>query len=262
MQIWTVILVARRLRLWYTVLSAMKGDTTRKPTRFELRLQKAMNPRCRKYNRHLPPPAPEPPPQRSNLQAVIEEIRSGDLAAPRRDPCIPGGNRVNSISDGLESAAKAAVFVAGAVVADVVDSAKALLEARKAKRQEKIDSQIHEQSVAERRKYYGKDAERRRMESEKIRAATPPPANPMPTPEALIHAYVHRHVSEEAAIRFGSLVIDLEEHVRRTVAERDNDGRIVGVSGGVRKWLKENCPELLPHYHTCQRFKRKAQPDL
>ena len=110
LQIWTVILVARRFRLWYTVLSAMKGDTTRKPTRFELRLQKAMNPRCRKYNRHLPPPAPEPPPQRSNLQAVIEEIRSGDLAAPRRDPCIPGGNRVNSISDGLESAAKAAVW--------------------------------------------------------------------------------------------------------------------------------------------------------
>ena len=240
----------------------MKDDTSRKPTRFEQRLQKAMNPRCRKYNRRLPPSAPELPPPRSNLQAVVEDIRSGDLAAPRRNPYVPGGNRVNSISDGIESAAKAAVFVAGAVVADVVESAKAALDARKAKQQEKIDRLIREQNLAERRKYYGKDAERRRMESEKIRAATPPPRNPMPTPEALIHAYVHRHISEEAAIRFGSLVVDLEEHVRRTVSERDNDGRIVGVAGGVRKWLKANCPELLPHYHTCQRFKRKAQPDL
>ncbi len=240
----------------------MNDETTKKPTRFELRLQKAMNPRCRKYNRHLPQPAAEPPPQRSNLQAVIEDIRNGDLAAPRPNPFIPGGSRANSISDGIESAAKAAVFVAGAVVADIVDSAKTALEAGKAKRQEKIDSLNHEQSLAERRKYYKKDAERRRVESEKIRAATPPPSNPMPTPEALIHAYVHRHTGEEAAIRFGSLVIDLEEHVRRTVAERGNDGRIVGVAGGVRKWLKANCPELLPHYHTCQRFKRKAQPDL
>lgn len=240
----------------------MEDSQAKKPTQFEIRLEKAKNPRCRKYNRRLPPPAAEPLPPRTNLQAVLEEIRSGDLAAPRRDPYIPGGSRINSISSGMESAAKAAVFVAGAVVADIVDSAKSAIKAREAREQEEADRIRREANLAVRRKYYAKETERRRIKSEEIRAAIPPPKNPMPTPEALIHAYVNRHTSEEAAIRFGSLVIDLEEHVRRTVAEREANGRIAGVAGGVRKWLKAKCPELLPHYHTCQRFKRKAQPDL
>ena len=240
----------------------MEETSDKKATQFELRLEKAKNPRCRKYNRRLPPPAPEPPPPRTNLQAVLEDIRNGDLAAPRRDPSVPGGGLVGDVSCGIESAVKAAVFVAGAAVADVVESAKSAVEARKARAKEAAERKLKQANLELRRKYYAKENERRRMKSDEIRAAIPPPKNPMPTPEALIHAYVHRHLGEAAGMRFGSLVIDLEEHVRRTVAERDNCGRISGVAGGVRKWLKANCPELLPHYHTCQRFKRKAQPDL
>ena len=240
----------------------MDDSAEKKPTRFELRLEKAKNPRCRKYKRRLPPPDPEPQPPRTNLQAVLEDIRNGELAAPRYDPSIPGGGLAGDVSCGIESAVKAAVFVAGAAVADIVESAKSAVEVRKARAQEETERKIRAQNLATRSKYYEKDAERRRNEAERIRAATPPPANPMPTPEALVHAYMRRHFGEAEAIRFGNLVADLEEHVRWTVTTRSKEGRIIEGSGGVRKWLKANCPELLPHYHTCQRFKRKAQPDM
>ena len=240
----------------------MKDSADRKPTRFELRLKKAMNPRCRKYKRHrAKKPVVAVSSRRTNLQAVLEDIRSGDLAAPRYDPRLLGGSgRLKRGLNDMESVAKAAVFIAGAAVADVVDSAKTAINARKAKREAEDDRIRRELNLALRRKYYAQEAERRHKQAELLRAAVPPPSNPMPTPESLIHAYVHRHVSEEAAMRFGRLVIDLEEHVRRTV---QHDGvRIVGNVGGVRDWLKKYCPELAPHYHTCERFKRKAQPDL
>ena len=240
----------------------MKDPADRKPTRFELRLKQAKNPRCRKYKRlRAKKPVVELSPRRTNLQAVLEDIRSGDLAAPRYDPSLFGGSPLVKRGMGeVESVAKAAVFIAGAAVADVVESAKAVIERRKAKREEEANRIRHELNLALRRKYYAKEAERRHRQAEQLRAAMPPPSNPMPTPEALIHADVHRPVSEEAAIRFGSLVIDLEEHVRRRV--RHDGARIVGNVGGVRDWLKKYCPELAPHYHTCERFKRKAQPDV
>ena len=237
-------------------------EKEKKPTRFEIRLKKAMNPRCRKYNRHLPPVVSAPA-KRTHLQAVLQDIGSGDIANPNSSPYVFGGaGCVKRMVGCVDSSVKAAVLITGAAVADAVDSAKAAIEAHKAKKLAEVESARHEHILAMRRKYYEKDAERRKVESERIRAATPPPANPMPTREMLVHAYVHRHISEEAAIRFGSLVIDLEEHVRKTVAARSKDGRISGMAGGVREWLKKNCPELASHYHTCQRFKRKAQPDL
>lgn len=239
----------------------MQETPEKKATRFELRLEKAKNPRCRKYNRRQSSPVSEPLRSRTNLQAAIEDIRNGDLAVPRYEPYITGGALAGGVSSGIECGIKAATFVASAAVADIVESTKSAIRARKAKASDEAARKLQQKNLELRRKYYAKETERRRLMSEAIRAAIPPPKNPMPTAEALIHAYVHRHVGEAEAMRFGSLLIDLEEHVRRTVAERDKNGRITGLGGGVRKWLKANCPELLPHYHTCQRFKRKAQPD-
>ena len=241
----------------------MNDSAEKKPTRFELRLEKAMNPRCRKYKRRLPPAVEAPPAPRTHLQAVIEDLRSGDLAGDFHNPYIFGGSaRVKAGVDEAGAAVKAAAFIAHAAVSDAIDSAKAAIKARKERKRQLVDAEIQAKNLAIRRKYYEKDAERRRSETERILAATPPPANPMPTPEALVHAYVHRHLGEAEAIRFGNLVADLEEHVRWTLTTRSNEGRIIEGSGGVRRWLKANCPELLPHYHTCQRFKRMAQPDM
>ena len=242
--------------------TSMDELVEKKLTRFELRLERAKNPRCRKYNRRLPPPPPAPPAPRTNLQAVLEDLRSGDLAGVHEDPYVCGGSaQAKRVLSGVESGVKAAVFVAGAMVADAVESVKGAIEARKEKKRQQSEAELRARNLAIRRKYYEKDAERRRDEAERIREATLLPKNPMPTPEALIHAYVHRHISEEAAMRFGNLVADLDEHVRWKLTKRNSEGRIVEGSGGVREWLKKNCPELAPHYHTCQRFKRKAQPD-
>ena len=81
----------------------------------------------------------------------------------------------------------------------------------------------------------------------------------MPSAAELLDAYRRRHDSEEAKLRFGRLMIDLDEYVRCQVV-RDGT-RIVGTTGGVQEWLERNCPELAKHYHTCQRFKRKVQED-
>jgi len=51
-------------------------------------------------------------------------------------------------------------------------------------------------------------------------------------------------------------MIDLEEHARREYSIRGN--KFTGSVGGVKDWLKENCPILAAHYSTCQRYKRLA----
>ena len=158
----------------------------------------------------------------------------------------------HSRQSGSEILVRAAASVVAAGVMDAGEAAYRLVTAKRR-------AEERAATLAARRKYYAAENEKRRQEAEEIRAAVPPPENPMPTPEQLIAAYSQRHDSEEAKIRFGQLMIDLDEHVRyRLVLEK---GRIVGSSGGVREWMAENCPELLPHYHTCQRFKRKLQDD-
>lgn len=116
-----------------------------------------------------------------------------------------------------------------------------------------------EAQLAKRRKYYDAEAVKRRARAAQIRAAVPPPENPMPTAIQLLSAYRHRHDGEAEKLRFGRLMIDLDEHVHYRLLIDGN--RITGNTGGVREWLVANCPELVKHYHTCQRFKRKVQED-
>jgi len=78
-----------------------------------------------------------------------------------------------------------------------------------------------------------------------------------PTPEELTEAYLRRRENEDWQLRFGMLMIDLEEHARRTYAITGN--KFTGSSGGVKDWLAKYCPLLAEHYATCQRYKRLAQ---
>jgi hypothetical protein len=39
---------------------------------------------------------------------------------------------------------------------------------------------------------------------------------------------------------------------------RDADGEIVGRNGGLRGWLFDNCPDLLPHYAALTGYRRLA----
>ena len=58
-------------------------------------------------------------------------------------------------------------------------------------------------------------------------------------------------------IRLGSMLLDAEATTDSSLI-RDNDGEIVGRNGGLRGWIFENCPELLPHYAALTGYRRLA----
>lgn len=218
-----------------------------KLSKFERRMEKALNPRCRRRNVKHPPVFER---LKSNVEAVLYDLRT------RQRPISQYFFGPNYCHSDYEPAGvaltKAGVMLAGAAVADgvaaVADNVK-----------ERLGRVAREERLAKRRKYYDAAKEKRREESAEIAAATLPPENAMPTPARLLDAYRHRHDSEDAKLRFGRLMIDLDEYVRRTFVRESADGRFTGGDGGVRTWLKANCPELAAHYHTCLRFKRKVQ---
>ena len=114
--------------------------------------------------------------------------------------------------------------------------------------------------AAERRpRYYATENERRRAlaaERRKIRARTT--TNACPTREAILEAWNRRRDSHEAAIRFGSLLEDLECYIDNSL-RRDEYGVIVGRNPGVKGWLCDNIPEILDKYTTAMRYKAAAK---
>lgn len=225
------------------------GDA--KPTRFERRMDAALHPRQRRHHVKRKGVAVRRP--QTRVQAWLGEIAAEpEMITPDYSPFLCPRQHLWQMYDAGEEAAKASVALAVASVADRVEAVVDKVKERAMRGQ-------REMALAKRRKYYAAEHEKYRREIEKIRMATLPPENPMPTPEELLAAYTHRHDCEEAKLRFGRLMIDLDEHVRYEV--RMSDGRISGTDGGVRDWLTRNCPELAKHYHTCQRFKRKVQED-
>lgn len=108
-------------------------------------------------------------------------------------------------------------------------------------------------------RYYAAENERRRAlaaERRKIRARTT--TNACPTHDAILEAWNHRRDSHEAAIRFGSLLEDLECYIDNSL-RRDENGVIVGRSPGVKGWLRDNIPEILDKYTTAMRYKAAAK---
>ena len=114
--------------------------------------------------------------------------------------------------------------------------------------------------AAERRpRYYAAENERRRAlaaERRKIRTRTT--TNAYPTREAVLDAWNHRKDSHEAAIRFGSLLEDLECYLDNSL-RRDENGVIVGRNPGIKGWLCDNLPEILDKYTTAMRYKAAAK---
>ena len=61
----------------------------------------------------------------------------------------------------------------------------------------------------------------------------------------------------EEKIRLGSMLLDAEAAVDSSLI-RDGGGEIVGRNPGLRGWLFENCPDLMPHYATLMGYRRLA----
>ena len=107
--------------------------------------------------------------------------------------------------------------------------------------------------------YYAQERARREaLARERRRIGGRRTTSPRPTREAILEAWVRRRESHEAAVRFGSMVHDLECYVDNSLL-RDESGAIVGRRGGVKAWLQENVPALHVRYTTVMRYKAMAR---
>ncbi len=83
-----------------------------------------------------------------------------------------------------------------------------------------------------------------------------------PAPEELLtgwkKASARGNVTEK--LRLGAMLAHVEAAVNNDLI-RDETGEIVGRNPGIRGWLKENCPELLPHYKALMHYKAMADKE-
>ncbi len=115
------------------------------------------------------------------------------------------------------------------------------------------------QSRLRRPLYYAREKARREaLAAERRRVGGRRTASPCPTREAVLDAWIRRRESHEAAVRFGSMIHDLECYVDNSLL-RDEAGAIVGRRGGVKAWLQENIPALYVRYTTVMRYKAMAR---
>ncbi len=117
----------------------------------------------------------------------------------------------------------------------------------------------HAQSRLRRPLYYARERARREtLARERRRTGGRRTTSPCPTREEMLEAWCHRRDSHAAAVRFGSMVHDLECYVDNSLL-RDGSGAIVGRRGGVKAWLQENIPALHLRYTTVMRYKAMAK---
>ena len=115
------------------------------------------------------------------------------------------------------------------------------------------------QSRLRRPLYYAHERARREaLAEERRRLGGRRTTNPCPTREEILDAWGHRRDSHAAAVRFGSMIHDLECYVDNSLL-RDEAGAIVGRRGGVKAWLQENIPALHVRYTTVMRYKAMAK---
>ena len=106
--------------------------------------------------------------------------------------------------------------------------------------------------------YYEQEVARRRefaKERRKIRRRST--TAPMPTPQDILAAWNARRSSRKAMILLGGMLHDLECYVDNCL-KFDDAGNVIGRNGGIRGWLADNLPELLPKYKTLMRYKALA----
>ena len=106
--------------------------------------------------------------------------------------------------------------------------------------------------------YYERETERRRrLAAERRKISRRKTSAPMPTPEEVLAAWNARKESREAMIRLGGMLQDLECYVDNCLMF-DESGEVIGRNGGIKGWLGERLPELLPKYKTLMRYKAMA----
>ena len=107
--------------------------------------------------------------------------------------------------------------------------------------------------------YYAREnARRRALAAERRKVRLRMTANPCPTREDVLDAWVHAKDSREAMLRFGGMMEDLECYVDNSLRYGRN-GEVVGRAPGVKGWLQMNIPVLYSKYKTVMRYKAAAK---
>ncbi len=107
--------------------------------------------------------------------------------------------------------------------------------------------------------YYPEERKRReRLAAKRRKVRDRFTTGPCPTPEQLLKQYAKVRGSVRDALRFGSMLCDLEAYCDNSLV-RDEDGEIRGRNPGVRGWLRMNCPELAAHYARAMHYKALAE---
>ena len=75
-----------------------------------------------------------------------------------------------------------------------------------------------------------------------------------PSPDEIRAAWAASRGSLEGKLLAGTLLSNLEPVVDQSYI-RDEDGTIVGRRAGIKGWLEENCPDMLPHYKALMSYK-------
>ena len=108
-------------------------------------------------------------------------------------------------------------------------------------------------------RYYARERVRRaRLARVRRRVRDRFTTGPCPKPEELLAQYGRAGSGAREAIRFGSMLCDLEAYCDNSLL-RNAGGEIVGRNPGVKGWLRENCPGLLAHYKNAMRYKGLAE---
>jgi hypothetical protein len=108
-------------------------------------------------------------------------------------------------------------------------------------------------------KYYPTERRRRaRLARERRRIRDRFTTGMCPKPEELLAQYAKARTGVREALRFGSMLCDLEAYCDNSLL-RNADGEIIGRNPGVKGWIRENCPELLTHYKNAMRYKGLAE---
>lgn len=107
--------------------------------------------------------------------------------------------------------------------------------------------------------YYGQERTRRQSlaeERRKIRMRTT--LNACPTKEKILDAWTKVKDSNEALLRFGGLMEDLECYVDNSLL-RDENGAIIGRRSGIKGWLQMEIPALYLVYSRVMAYKAAAK---
>ena len=111
-----------------------------------------------------------------------------------------------------------------------------------------------------RRPYYyeAERARRRELAAQRRKITRRYTDNACPTREQILAGWLNRRKSHADAIRFGSLIEDLECYIDNSLMRTD-DGVIYGRNSGIKGWLQENIPALYLKYSTIMRYKAAAK---